>query len=58
MADEFAFNCGYGNQLAAVLDSIKGSSSKGLWANLVSSHPDSKSRIERLQELDSSYVKA
>jgi heat shock protein HtpX len=58
IADEFAFNCGYGDSLAAVLDTFSSSSSKGLWANLVSSHPDSDDRIARLQELGSSYLKA
>ncbi|WP_459479213.1 zinc metalloprotease HtpX [Clostridium saccharoperbutylacetonicum] len=57
MADEFAFNCGYGDSLAAVLDTFGGSSQKGLWANLASSHPDSDDRIARLQDLGSSYVR-
>jgi len=55
LADEFAFKCGYGDSLAAVLDTFTGSSQKGLWANLASSHPDSDDRIARLQELGSSY---
>jgi len=57
-ADEFAFNCGYGDSLAAVLDTFDGSGSKGLWANLVSTHPDSDDRIARLQELGSTYMNA
>lgn len=51
LADEFAFNCGYGHSLVSVLDSFSGSSSKGLWATLASTHPDSDDRIARLQEL-------
>lgn len=58
LADEFAFNCGYGDSLAAVLDTFSGSSQKGLWANLASSHPDSDDRIAKLQELGSAYVRA
>ena len=58
LADEFAFNCGYGDNLAAVLDSFDGSGTKGLWANLASSHPDSDARIARLQQLGSNYIKA
>lgn len=57
-ADEFAFNCGYGDSLAEVLDSFEEGSEKGLWANLASSHPDVDDRIARLQELGSSYMKA
>ena len=50
-ADEFAFNLGYGNELCALLSTIQGTPSTGLFANLVSSHPDSDLRIARLQEL-------
>lgn len=57
LADEFAFNCGYGDSLAAVIDTFTGSSKKGLWANLASTHPDSDDRIAKLQELGSSYVR-
>jgi heat shock protein HtpX len=57
-ADEFAFNCGYGDSLAEVLDTFDGSGTKGLWANLASTHPDSDGRIAKLQELGSSYMKA
>lgn len=54
-ADEFSFNLGYGNDLCVVLDSICGSSAKGLFANLVSSHPDKHDRIAKLQELGATY---
>jgi heat shock protein HtpX len=57
LADEFAFNCGYGDSLASVLDTFGGSNKKGLWANLASSHPDSDDRIAKLQQLGSSYVR-
>lgn len=57
-ADEFAFNCGYGDSLAEVLDTFEEGSEKGLWANLASTHPDSDERIARLQELGSSYRRA
>lgn len=57
LADEFAFNLGYGDSLAAALDTLDGGSSKGLWANLVSSHPDTDVRIAKLQELGSRYIK-
>lgn len=57
-ADEFAFNCGYGDSLAETLDSLEEGNEKGLWANLASSHPDIDDRIARLQELGSSYMKA
>lgn len=56
LADEFAFNCGYGDSLASVLDTFSGCGQKGLWANLASSHPDSDDRIAKLQELGSDYV--
>lgn len=57
LADEFAFNCGYGDDLASVLDTFEGSTRKGLWANLASSHPESDDRIARLQELGSLYTR-
>ena len=54
-ADEFSFNLGYGNELCMLLDSIGGSSAKGLFANLASSHPDKDDRIAKLQELGATY---
>lgn len=55
-ADEFSFNCGFGNELCMLLDTIDGSSgAKGLFATLASSHPDSDDRIARLQELGATY---
>lgn len=54
-ADKFAYQCGYGNSLIHVLDhfnEFQVVSTKGLWANLVSSHPDSDQRIGKLQELN------
>ncbi|WP_416150694.1 zinc metalloprotease HtpX [Salipaludibacillus sp. HK11] len=54
LADEFAYNCGYGNDLTYVLDSFNDfetGETKGLWANLVSSHPDPDDRIANLQKL-------
>ncbi len=58
-ADKFAFELGYGNALAVVLDSFDDASeSKGLWANLHSSHPDTNERIARLQELGATFHNA
>lgn len=54
-ADEFSFNLGYGNELCILLDSIRGSHAKGLFANLASSHPDKDDRIAKLQELGATY---
>ncbi len=54
-ADEFSFNLGYGNELCMLLDNINGASSKGLFANLASSHPEKDDRIARLQELGATY---
>lgn len=54
-ADEFSFNLGYGNELCILLDSLSGSRAKGLFANLVSSHPDKDDRIAKLQELGATY---
>ncbi|MFA9558109.1 zinc metalloprotease HtpX [Evansella sp. AB-rgal1] len=52
-ADAFAYHSGYGPALIGVLDSFHEHEvhTKGLWANLVSSHPDSDLRIAKLQEL-------
>ncbi|MBQ8763225.1 MAG: M48 family metalloprotease [Clostridia bacterium] len=49
LADEYAYNLGFGNQLANVLGKLGGSDSKGLWAALNSSHPKTSLRIEKLQ---------
>lgn len=54
-ADEFSFNLGYGNALCALLDSVKDSNAKGLFANLANSHPDKDDRIAKLQELGAAY---
>lgn len=54
-ADVFAHKCGFGTSLIHVLDRISqfdGQTSKGLWANLASSHPDPDQRIGKLQELN------
>ncbi|TCJ06269.1 zinc metalloprotease HtpX [Cytobacillus praedii] len=56
-ADQFAAKCGYGDELIHVIDSFNGlevSASKGLWANLASSHPDPDERIGNLQTVDAS----
>lgn len=57
-ADKFALNLGYGNALCEFLDSSTGSSTKGLFANLLSSHPDKDDRIEALMELGATYSKS
>ena len=54
-ADEFAFNLGYGNDLCRLLDTIGGKHAKGLFANLVSSHPHKDNRIAKLQSLGATY---
>lgn len=54
-ADEFSFRLGYGNELCALLNSFSGTNANGLFANLVSSHPDKDDRIARLQELGAIY---
>lgn len=54
-ADEFSFRLGYGNELCALLNSFSGTNANGLFANLVSSHPDKDDRIARLQELGATY---
>lgn len=55
-ADEYAFNCGYGEDLCQVLESfgtVKGAT--GLFAALVSSHPQNYDRINRLRNLGNTY---
>jgi len=57
-ADEFSFNCGYGDALCALLASLGYGGSRstdGLFAALARSHPDSGSRIARLQALGATY---
>lgn len=54
-ADEFSVKLGYGEELCALLDNICGESPKGLFANLVSSHPDTDDRIARIQAMGASY---
>lgn len=56
-ADAFSFQLGYGNDLCALLDAICGSGAKGLFASLVSSHPDKNERIAKLQSLGAKYRK-
>ncbi|MCL7749200.1 zinc metalloprotease HtpX [Halalkalibacter alkaliphilus] len=54
-ADAFAHKCGYNQPLVRVLDSfnaLDGPATKGLWANLASSHPDPDQRIGKLQDLN------
>lgn len=50
-ADEFAFRLGYGGSLCALLDTIGGKGAQGLFANLVSSHPNKEDRIARIRRL-------
>lgn len=50
-ADEFAFNLGYGSDLASLLQTIGGGAPIGLMANLAASHPASSLRIQRLRTL-------
>ncbi|KKG73141.1 zinc metalloprotease HtpX [Methanosarcina mazei] len=58
-ADKFAFNLGYGNALCELLDSFTGSSTtKGLFANLINSHPDKNERIAALMNLGATYSKS
>ncbi|MDP5276456.1 zinc metalloprotease HtpX [Chengkuizengella axinellae] len=54
-ADHFAHQLGYGAGLIEVLDrfnEIDLGDTKGLWANLASSHPDPDQRIGKLQNLE------
>lgn len=58
-ADKFAFNLGHGNALCELLDSsLIGSSTKGLFANLINSHPDKNERIAALMNLGATYSKS
>ena len=50
-ADAFAVSLGYGNDLRQLLTRIDSGASKGLFASLVSSHPDTVKRLEKINEL-------
>ena len=56
-ADEFAFRCGYGSPLCALLEAFSSCSYKetGLFATLASSHPSEDKRIAALQSLGATY---
>lgn len=50
-ADKFAFDIGFGAELKSALTTLEGGEkikSKGLWAALNASHPDTDKRIEKL----------
>jgi heat shock protein HtpX len=54
-ADYFAYQLGYGDSLVQVLNSFNEMEmvfTKGLWANLASSHPEPLERIEKLQQTE------
>ncbi|HAQ39627.1 MAG TPA: hypothetical protein DCM73_01535 [Clostridiales bacterium] len=55
LADKFSYDCGYGEGLAQVLDQFYETGAKGLWANLISSHPSLDERIAKLQEYGIEY---
>lgn len=59
-ADKFAFDLGYGNELASGLDTIAQSDYeiKGIFATLMSTHPETDDRIHRLQEMGATYRKS
>lgn len=52
-ADGFAANLGYREELCVLLENIPGENEKkkGLFANLSSSHPDTKKRVARLRQI-------
>lgn len=54
-ADEFSFNLGYGYALCQLLDSFPSCHDAGLFATLMSSHPNARDRIERLRKLGVKY---
>lgn len=59
-ADEFAYHCGYGNSLCALLNFFDGMSDpamkpKGLFATLYSTHPENNDRITKLQNIGCTY---
>lgn len=52
LADEYSYKCGYGEELCQVLESFgTGKGSTGLFAALVSSHPDNSERISKIRAL-------
>lgn len=58
-ADEFAFKCGKGRELQAMLTFLEGGNpakTKGLFATLKSSHPATADRVAALQQLEASSV--
>lgn len=56
-ADKFAYDLGYGEDLEFVLDCLgDGGSGRSLWANLQSTHPENRIRIERLQQLSQEFA--
>lgn len=57
VADEFAYNIGFGNQLAKVIDESKKymSIENSFLKALCSTHPDPDERIARLQEMGATY---
>ena len=59
LADEFAFRCGKGRELQAMLAFLEGghfAKTTGLFATLKSSHPDTVDRIAALQKLEATSV--
>jgi len=52
LADEFAFDLGYGKGLCTFLSGLHSGKPKGLFASLASSHPDNSDRIARIQALE------
>lgn len=59
-ADEFAFNCGYGNSLCALLTFFEKMSDpsmqpQGLFATLYSTHPENNDRIAKLQNIGCTF---
>ena len=56
IADQYAYDLGFGNCLARVLDTeLSTSPENGLLKVLFASHPHTDDRIARLQELGASY---
>lgn len=55
IADSFAYEIGFGNELAAVLDKLQAPQKSTLIHALFSAHPSINERIGRLQELGATY---